>query len=72
MEFLKGRIFTDPSLPEVSHADRLQLYHRLNGDRVVIVDGKQPREHWPNYTKYGIKMSGLKNSEDRRDIICDK
>jgi hypothetical protein len=72
MEFLKGRIFTDPSLPEVSHTDRLQLYHRLNGDRVVIVDGKQQREHWPNYTRCSIKMSGLKNSDELGGIICDK
>ena len=55
MEFLKGRIFTDPSLPELSAEERLQLYSESLSQ--LTVGGKLRQRHWLSFMPYNIKTS---------------
>ena len=63
MEFLKGRIFTDPSLPEVSHTERLQLYsasmERMVGNgRWQAATRTLAKLHKVQYKEVGLEKFG--------------
>lgn len=70
MEFLKGRIFTDPGLPELSPSERLDLYFIFRIE--LMVDGKRRQRRWQNYILYHTRMWVYRNSDEREDTIRAK
>jgi len=61
MEFLKGRIFTDPSLPELSSQERVQMYSRIsfrNDSRWKAATKTLAKLHTVQHKSVGLEKFG--------------
>ena len=68
MEFLDGRIIEDPTMPDVTPAERTEMLAAVQAPQKLrmltsCIGGTMRYEHWPNFTALSLKMLGSRTSE---------